>query len=303
MPYAKTDVGFIREHFAAVPEKHRAAAIALYSNLVLISAEMLLDGQLPVTVVLAGAHEIGISRGRYGRSEVSNLGHSLAAAGLVEVSKNDSWTLTHWRDHHASRDYVDSRRKADADRKREAREQLTLPSTPQVVHSGHPTGVRSGQTSDSRAHARTRAASDSKTKDPAAASPLQTSEPDGDPNHAAAALLEKLDQLGLNGTARQLATDDPARAQAWLDVAATEATTNPAGFVLAGLRSGEWPSARVRAQAPPDPVDRRERYVRGDGRLLPADELEFQLKQLGAGDDELVELLDLAADLRRGVQA
>jgi hypothetical protein len=37
---------------------------------------------------------------------------------------------------------------------------------------------------------------------------------------------------------------DPQRALAWLELAASEATRNPAGFVLAGLRSGEWPAQR-----------------------------------------------------------
>lgn len=47
-----------------------------------------------------------------------------------------------------------------------------------------------------------------------------------------------------------------------------------------------------------DPEQRRRRFVEGDGHLLPVDELEFQLGEMGAEDGELVGLLDLAADLR-----
>lgn len=63
-------------------------------------------------------------------------------------------------------------------------------------------------------------------------------------NAAAANLIERLDELGLNGEALTLAQADPPRAEAWLALAATEARTNPAMFILGGLRSGEWPTPR-----------------------------------------------------------
>jgi hypothetical protein len=71
-----------------VPEKSAPRAIALYLELVLTSAEMLLDGLVPQHVALVCAHKIGISRSRYGRSEVSKLVHSLASAELAEVLQN-----------------------------------------------------------------------------------------------------------------------------------------------------------------------------------------------------------------------
>lgn len=65
---------------------------------------------------------------------------------------------------------------------------------------------------------------------------------------AAAALIDKLDELALNGTARELALTEPDRAQAWIDLAETEADRNPAAFVLAGLKSRAWPSPRGRTR-------------------------------------------------------
>ncbi len=305
MPYAKIDVGFIREHFINVPEKDRAAAIALYVDLVSISAEMLLDGRLARGVVEAGAQEIGLSRGRYSQRESQRIVHSLVDSGLAELQENNMLQLTYWRDHHQSREYVDGRRKADADRKRGAREQLTMPTTTQDVHSGRPQPVRSGHTPDSRAHARTRAAKEEEKEDLTAAAAVTTHDPEPDlaPDLAAAALIAKLDDLGLNGNAQQLAQADPARAQAWIDLAAHEAKTNPAAFVLTGLRSGEWPSTRQRPPEPgADAPARRERFVLGDGWRLPADELEYQLETMGAEIDEVVELLELAANLRSADQ-
>lgn len=61
---------------------------------------------------------------------------------------------------------------------------------------------------------------------------------------AAADLIDQLDDLGLNGAARELALADIPRAQAWITLAKTEAKTNPGGFVNAGLKSRSWPSTR-----------------------------------------------------------
>lgn len=348
MPYAKTDVGFIREHFATVPEKNRAAAIALYSNLVLISAELLLDGALPRTVVEAGGAQIGISRGRYARREIASVATSLTECGLVEIANDGTWHLTYWRDHHASREYVDSRRKADADRKREAREQLTIPSATPVVHKGRPTGVRSGQSSDSRAHARTRAAADSKKEDLAAAvSPNHDTEPGPGPNPAAAAdiheeLEQLLDDLAIPASLRQRAANEPERALAVARY--TIANEGGGAYFRTVFESGDHPtSGQPRAQAKPaalngsghgpahiaalidngvigqmfelrdelershmSDVDRdallakmRALFTSREGYRLPGEALEAELGEMGAAGDELVELLDLAADLRR----
>lgn len=43
---------------------------------------------------------------------------------------------------------------------------------------------------------------------------------------------------------KQLALADPERALAWIELASSEATRNPAGFVIAGLESGDWPAPR-----------------------------------------------------------
>lgn len=53
------------------------------------------------------------------------------------------------------------------------------------------------------------------------------------------------------------------------------------------------------AEREPLLIKMRALYTQREGHQLPADELEHALDDMGAGDDELVELLDLAADLRR----
>lgn len=67
----------------------------------------------------------------------------------------------------------------------------------------------------------------------------------GDAELAAAALAERLDELSLNGRTRDLALAEPDRANAWIDLAMTEAKSNRAGFVRTGLQTGEWPSPRT----------------------------------------------------------
>jgi len=65
-------------------------------------------------------------------------------------------------------------------------------------------------------------------------------------NNAAAALLEKhLRDLGVSAKVRRAALADPERAKAWLELAATAASVNPAGFFVAGFTGGEWPSRRA----------------------------------------------------------
>lgn len=62
---------------------------------------------------------------------------------------------------------------------------------------------------------------------------------------AAAELEQRLRELRAGTRLRLVAHADPQRALAWIDVAETEASRNPAGFVMAGLKSGEWPSQRT----------------------------------------------------------
>jgi len=63
---------------------------------------------------------------------------------------------------------------------------------------------------------------------------------------AAVALLDDhLRNLGVASPIRQQALAEPDRAKAWLEVAATAATINPAGFFVACFTAGEWPSGRL----------------------------------------------------------
>jgi hypothetical protein len=61
---------------------------------------------------------------------------------------------------------------------------------------------------------------------------------------AAAGLEHELEQLQAGATLKQLARAEPDRALAWIQTAKLEADRNAAGFVRAGLESGEWPSRR-----------------------------------------------------------
>jgi len=75
-------------------------------------------------------------------------------------------------------------------------------------------------------------------KPPAAAAARTTeTEPDG-------LLATALRSLGASRRLVQLALADPERALAWVELAQSEASRNPAGFVIAGLESGDWPSPR-----------------------------------------------------------
>lgn len=138
MPYAKIDVAFIRDHFAAVPEKDRAAAIALYTQLLLTSAELLLDGYLPAGVLEAGGAQVGISRGRYARREIASAATSLRNAGLLEEAKAGGSQLTLWHQHHSSRSEVEAARTRAAERKRKSRGQLTLDVQAPKSHRDNP---------------------------------------------------------------------------------------------------------------------------------------------------------------------
>lgn len=293
MPYAKIDVGFIRQHLAAAPEKHRAAAIALYVELVLTSAELLLDGVLPSAVVLAGAHEIGISRGRYGRAEVHKIGTSLAEVGLVELQQNDTWRLIYWADHHHSREYVDGRRKSDADRKKEKRGQLTIGGDTPDFHKPRPQDVRSGHGEDSRAHARRRSTSES--EDHSSSTGSRHAPPDDDDQ-----LRADLERLGVNDQALlTAAATDPARAAAWIVHAHEHADRNPAGYWRTNFTTGAWPPSANGKPKKLEPGEWCRVYVTDNATLYADEHLVEVLRDHGATDDDLHEYLDLAADLRR----
>lgn len=72
---------------------------------------------------------------------------------------------------------------------------------------------------------------------------------------AAAAVALRFDELRIVGDARELALADPERALAWLELAATEATRNPAAFVRQGVLSSAWPSPRIAPPASPDRLE------------------------------------------------
>lgn len=79
---------------------------------------------------------------------------------------------------------------------------------------------------------------------------------------AAEEIHSQLTQLGITGDVLKLGLADPARASAWLEVAAEEADQNAAGFVANGLRGGTWPSERTTGPTPLDPATRLEQFAR-----------------------------------------
>lgn len=156
MPHARIPVEFIREHFTAIPDKDRPKAIALYLGLVLTSSELLLDGDLPEEVVLAIAHKIGISRGRYQRREVRKLGTSMASNGLLEMLPDGTYRLTDWQVFHSGSAAVNDARKQDAERKRRSRQQPAIPGVFDNARRDRPENVQPGHGPDTRAHVRRR---------------------------------------------------------------------------------------------------------------------------------------------------
>lgn len=118
---------------------------------------------------------------------------------------------------------------------------------------------------------------------------------------AAAAARDALEDLDLDPT---LADHFGAEmVLAWTELAAAEAHTHPAGFVIAGLRTGHPPTARAagdNGDAPHvDPAERRRAWAEEWGWRVAPEDAETQLGEMGAAGDELVELLDVIADLRR----
>jgi len=294
VPHAKIDVAFVREHFSDVEASRRAQAVGLYVALVAISGELLLDGQIPAAIVAAVGHDLGlkcVTRRHDRPSEVAILCHDLERSGVIACHQNGGLTVAGWQEHHNARAYVEERRKADADRKRGKRGQLTLGDETLVFHSGRPADVRSGQSEDSRARVRRRSASESKNiSSSSVVSNPQDPTPDDDED-----LLSDLETLGLSGHVTRAALDDPERAAAWIAYTAAHANGNHAGYFATSFTNGGWPPTTPPA---PDPTERRARYVNGAGHLLPDDELDYQLAQMGADTDERIGLIEHAHDLR-----
>lgn len=160
MPYASFSVELrLDPRIQSIPEKHRATCVALYSWAVLYSAELLTDGHVPTVVMIGLAHEIGISRGRYERSEVRKHVTSLVSAGLLEETKTGVQIID-WTEFHSSRSDVEKKRAQAAERKRRSRGQLQMlmPSQRDV-----PELSQRDEGRDSRARAPARAPSPSPT--------------------------------------------------------------------------------------------------------------------------------------------
>jgi hypothetical protein len=129
--------------------------------------------------------------------------------------------------------------KTATERKRRQRHAETNRDTARDEARDNPSDNDRENTRALRARARSRTRTPELTT--AAASTTQ-----GAPDNAAAA-IQRLEHLELDGLATQIDDGhlDADFANAWLDLADQEATTNPAGFVLAGIRSGQPPSRRI----------------------------------------------------------
>jgi hypothetical protein len=144
--------------------------------------------------------------------------------------------------------------------------------------------------------ARSRPVPSQTTQRKAAAAP----DDDHDPE-AAAAARDSLERLGVDpGLADHFGPD---MVLAWVELAEREATSNPAGYVVAGLRTGQPPGERLEPGDTPQtkvaPDIRRRNWVENVGWRLDLDDVELHLTDMGADTTERVGLLDLAADLRR----
>jgi hypothetical protein len=119
---------------------------------------------------------------------------------------------------------------------------------------------------------------------------------------AAAALLEQLNRLGVNGALRAAAIQDPERAQACALKAEREATTNPAGYFRQLLESGDWPTtpkpkpARPTSGTPLDPLAAIKTEIR-NGAIPDRDYLDAEIRgwELHEHADELHALLEETA--------
>lgn len=163
MPFAKYEVDFVREHFAAVPAGVRPSAIALYFALVDLSANLLLDGRLSTSTLHACADECGLEGSRKSDRFRARSTRVLVEIGLLSEDGAGTYRLTKWHDHHRSRAEVQADRKAAAERKRRSRQQTTLDMSPRTSRRDVTPSVTPGHERDlARAHARRRASTEAK---------------------------------------------------------------------------------------------------------------------------------------------
>lgn len=160
-------------------------------------------------------------------------------------------------------------------------------------------GGSSPATREEKRRERTKPNSSSKTTR-AGATPETGPEADA----AAEEIQGQLTDLGITGDVLKLALAEPDRAQAWLEVAAAEADTNPAGFVANGLREGTWPSQRDPGPTQLDPATRLEQFARFVHRIgFDYDhatlDLELDDRHITDPDDRQA-MHDLAARIRSG---
>jgi hypothetical protein len=127
MPYAKIDVGFIREHFKTVPARDRAELVGFYTTLVLHSAEMLTDGEISRAVAVALGDSLGMKTAARRPSYVLQKCALLASVGLLSATEDGGYRIAQWQDHHSSRHEVEEARKAAAERQRKRRGQPQIP--------------------------------------------------------------------------------------------------------------------------------------------------------------------------------
>lgn len=82
-------------------------------------------------------------------------------------------------------------------------------------------------------------------------------------HHAAAAAAELRERLHELGITLDFDPADTDRIHAWINLALDEAETNPAGYVITGVRTGAWPTPRTTTPEPIDHTARaRELYQR-----------------------------------------
>lgn len=313
MPYARLDVSFLRDHFAELEPRARPAAIALYVQLVSTSAELLLDGRLPSTLVAAGGADSGISRGRYARRELASACTSLVQIGLAEHARDGGLTLLRWQDHHSSRTDVEQARARATERKRKQRGQPDEPATaPMSQRDVTAQSQRDESVTLARARANTTAAEEllePKTPRPA----------------AAAHELEPPTASHVRAIVEQLAGADPRSARTvepyavQLDahtfetiaarVARRRNVDNPVGLLVELLRgevAARQAAAYATAAATSSPVDPLEAALRlhvpalagqpDDAVFAYVDEL---LDRHSVTADRRPELENLAADILR----
>jgi hypothetical protein len=194
-------------------------------------------------------------------------------AELVDLKlwdrENDGLWVHDWQEHNAKRDAdLDTRREAARERQRRHRAKLRGEVTRDDPVTSQPGHASLSRVTDPRAGARPRHARDHDQE----VTPTAAANGVTPPAHAAAAehLRERLKAIGLHelpNASNQLVT-------AWLNLADQEAHENPAGFVLAGIRTGQPPSPRRSGRTPKKRaratlrITRRKRSSCSSGRMI-----------------------------------